>query len=214
MSKKNGSFAQLKALKKRRPANKPVATPAIPKATESDDSDLALFRRAMVHILPLRHTERADVSLPPPPPVPRQRHLDEAAVLSDSVTTTPDFEDLLDNGEESAFLRPGLPRRVLIDLRRGRWVTQGKLDLHGLTRDEAHQAMTQFLNQALAQGKRCLRIIHGKGLGSPGGVPVLKYLSRQWLTRHEEILAFCQPNAHEGGAGALLVLLRSPAKRQ
>jgi DNA-nicking Smr family endonuclease len=112
-------------------------------------------------------------------------------------------------GDEAAFLRTGLPRRVLTDLRRGRWVLQGQIDLHGLTRDEARAALAVFLHDALAQGKRCIRVIHGKGHGSPGKVSILKQLSRGWLAQREEILAFCQAGPHDGGGGALLVLLRA-----
>jgi DNA-nicking Smr family endonuclease len=145
--------------------------------------------------------------------VPRQRELDEAAALDESRHAPPGFNDLLDSGEETSFLRPGISRRVLADLRRGRWTPQDRIDLHGLNRDEAHTALSLFLSAALAQGKRCVRVIHGKGLGSPGGVSVLKQLSRAWLARRNEILAFCQANPHEGGSGALLVLLRSPNAR-
>jgi DNA-nicking Smr family endonuclease len=71
--------------------------------------------------------------------------------------------------------------------------------------------MSAFLAEALRTGERCVRIIHGKGYGSPGGVSVLKHLSRQWLTRREEILAFCEAAPRQGGSGALLVLLRAPS---
>jgi DNA-nicking Smr family endonuclease len=120
------------------------------------------------------------------------------------------FEDRIDIGDEGVHLRDGLPRRVLTDLRRGRWVVQAELDLHGLTRDAARSALALFLHEALESGHRCIRLIHGKGLGSPGREPVLKHLSRGWLMQREEILAFCQARPHDGGEGALLVLLRNP----
>ena len=88
-------------------------------------------------------------------------------------------------------------------------MTQGELDLHGLTRDEAREALGQFLAVSLQQGRRCLRLIHGRGLRSPGREPVLKHLSKNWLAQREEILAFCQARPHDGGEGALLVLLRA-----
>ena len=109
----------------------------------------------------------------------------------------------------SDAVRPGIPRRVLTDLRRGRWVVQGQLDLHGLVRDEARAALATFLGESLHLGRRCVRLIHGKGLGSPGRIPVLKHLSRGWLAQREEILAFCQAPPHDGGGGALLILLRA-----
>ncbi len=158
---------------------------------------------------PLKDASRAELERPRPAPLPRQSELDEEAVLRESIDTPLSFEDRLDIGDEAVFLRNGLPRRVLGDLRRGRWVVQHQLDLHGMTRDEARLALAQFLAACLKEGKRCVRLIHGKGLGSPGGVGILKQLSRGWLAQREEILAFCQARPHEGGSGALLILLRA-----
>jgi len=130
-------------------------------------------------------------------------------VLREAIEAPLSFEDRLDTGDEAAYLRTGLPRRVLTDLRRGRWVVQGELDLHGLTRDEARASLARFIALSLQQGRRCLRVIHGKGHGSPGRMPVLKHLSRGWLAQREDILAFCQARPHDGGDGALLVLLQA-----
>jgi DNA-nicking Smr family endonuclease len=102
-----------------------------------------------------------------------------------------------------------LQRRTLADLRRGRWAIQSELDLHGYDREEARAALGRFLTLALGRGHRCVRVIHGKGLSSPGGVSVLKILSRQWLAQREEVLAFCPARPCDGGEGALLALLRS-----
>ncbi|MCB1889040.1 MAG: Smr/MutS family protein [Rhodocyclaceae bacterium] len=162
---------------------------------------------------PLKDSGRVAVDKPKPTPHPLQRELDDASVLRESIETPLSFEDRLDIGDEAVFLRTGLPRRVLSDLRRGRWVVQRELDLHGLTRDEARQALATFLAACLNDGKRCVRLIHGKGLGSPGGVGILKQLSRGWLAQREEVLAFCQARPHEGGSGALLILMRSGKAR-
>ena len=199
-------FAALKALNPKKPR---------PGQSSGDDGAAgALFRRGIDGTLPLPDSDRAETSAPPPPPEPRQRRMDEAATLGESLATPLTFEDRLDSGEEAAFLRTGLHRRLLVDLRRGRWVPQARIDLHGLNREEAHEALSSFISAALAQGKRCIRVIHGKGLGSPGGISILKRLSRAWLSRREEILAFCQANPHEGGAGAMLVLLRAPKTKR
>ena len=177
------------------------------------DADLsdpaALFRRVVGDAQPVADRNRAELEPPRPLPAPIKREADERAALHESLSAPLTFEDRLDMGEEAAFLRPGLPRRVLTDLRRGRWVLQGQIDLHGLTRDEARAALAHFLHDALAQGKRCIRVIHGKGHGSPGKISILKQLSRGWLAQREEILCFCQAGPHDGGGGALLVLLRA-----
>lgn len=180
------------------------------------DDPAALFRHAVGAAAPLPEGNRAELERPPPAPHPRKREEDEAAVLREAIAAPLSFEDRIDIGDEGVHLRDGLPRRVLTDLRRGRWVVQAELDLHGLTRDEARSALGHFLHEALEHGYRCVRLIHGKGLGSPGREPVLKHLSRGWLMQREEILAFCQARPHDGGEGALLVLLRAPrnAERQ
>lgn len=177
------------------------------------DADLrdpaALFRSVVGDALPVGDRNRVELERPLPLPAPIKREADERAALHESLAAPLTFEDRLDMGDEAAFLRPGLPRRVLTDLRRGRWVLQGQIDLHGLTRDEARAALAHFLHDALAQGKRCIRVIHGKGHGSPGKVSILKQLSRGWLAQREEILCFCQAGPNDGGGGALLVLLRA-----
>ncbi len=160
---------------------------------------------------PLKTTGRAELDTPPPLAAPRHSEADERAALQETLEPF-SLEDRLEMGDEAVFLRGGLPRRILADLRRGRWVVQGEIDLHGMTRDEARLALGEFLAATLKRGQRCVRVVHGKGLGSPGQFGVLKHLSRGWLAQREEILAFCQTGAHEGGSGALRVLLRSPGK--
>lgn len=183
---------------------------AIVLPADADVSDpAALFRAVVGNARPVADRNRVELERPQPAPAPLKREEDERAALDESLAAPLTFEDRLDMGDEAAFLRTGLPRRVLTDLRRGRWVLQGQIDLHGLTRDEARAALAAFLHDALAQGKRCIRVIHGKGHGSPGKVSILKQLSRGWLAQREEILAFCQAGPHDGGGGALLVLLRA-----
>jgi DNA-nicking Smr family endonuclease len=97
---------------------------------------------------------------------------------------------------------------VVLRLRRGHWSIQGELDLHGLRRDEARDELAGFMKEAQRRGWRCLRVVHGKGLGSPGRQPVLKAKVQRWLGQHDKVLAFTQASAPQGGAGALIVLLR------
>jgi DNA-nicking Smr family endonuclease len=96
-------------------------------------------------------------------------------------------------------------------LRKGGWTIQGEIDLHGLRRDEAREALAAFLRDAIRRGWRCVRVVHGKGLGSPGKTPVLKGKVQGWLMQKDEVLAFVQARGDEGGAGAVVVLLR-PAR--
>lgn len=139
----------------------------------------------------------------------RQQAAEEQAVLADSLVAPLTLQDRLEGGDEPVYLRHGLAQSVLRDLRRGRWVIQGEIDLHGLNRDQARHQVAAFLQTALHQGKRCLRIVHGKGLGSPQKLSVLRQLLRGWLAQRQEVLAYCQAKPQDGGEGALLVLLRA-----
>ena len=177
-----------------------------------DEDEGALFRQAVGEVRPLEQ-KRVHIEPPSPAPRPLQRERDESAALIESLSGPLSIELRLEGGDEPVFLRSGIPRTVLKDLRRGRWVVQDALDLHGATRIEAAELLSEFLVYSLNRGHRCLRIIHGKGLGSPGREPVLKHLVRSWLARRDDVLAFCQARPTEGGEGALVVLLKGLARR-
>lgn len=174
-----------------------------------DEDDLSLFRSAVGDARPLRHGHRFLHSPRKPRPIPRQSLRDQREVLADSLSDHVYWADSLESGEELVFLRHGLQFAVLRKLRRGHWVTQGELDLHGLTSAEAKLELVDFLHHCQKSGLRCVRIIHGKGLRSKNREPVLKNKVAHWLMQREEILAFCQARAMDGGSGAMLVLLRS-----
>ena len=171
----------------------------------------AAFRQAVADVQPLT-SDRVHHQAPLPPPIPRQHLHDEAAALDESLHGPALIDLYVEGGDEPAWRRDGLPKTWLRDLRRGRWVTQEKLDLHGLNRDEARSAFVTFLAECRHHGWRCVRIVHGKGLGSPGREPVLKKLVLGWLSQRSEVLAFCQARAAEGGAGAVVVLLAAPKR--
>ena len=151
---------------------------------------------------PLPDNKRVELPRPRPAPLPRETWRDERAVLQESLGRV-STDDAMESGEELLFLRPGVSRQTLRQMRRGRWVVEANLDLHGLTRSEAAAAVAGFLHRCTAQRMRCVRIVHGKGLG------VLKAKLRRWLPMKDEVLAFAQAPARDGGAGALLVLLKS-----
>ena len=169
-----------------------------------EDAD---FRRAVADAEPItprrRVTQRKAVA-----PVPRQRLRDERAALAESLAGPFSVDDALDTGNELAYLREGLQREVLRKLRRGHWVVEAELDLHGMNRHVAAVSVAEFLRHCRRRGRGCVRIVHGKGLGSRQREPVLKGLLRKWLLR-EEVLAFSQAPAALGGSGAVLVLLKT-----
>jgi DNA-nicking Smr family endonuclease len=171
-----------------------------------------LFRRAVAGAVPLPPSNRADVARQRPKPIARQRQADERQVLVDALSDPWDGDAALSTGEELVFSRPGIPSAALRKLRRGGWVIKGELDLHGHTGDEARIALAAFLNRCTNEDRRCVRIIHGKGHGSKNRLPVLKNKVRHWLIQREDVLAFCQARAVDGGAGAVIVLLKSSSR--
>ena len=174
-----------------------------------DEQSRALFRDAVADAVPLA-LDRVHHEPPPPPAIPRQYLKDERAVLDESLSDgdADYYLDLaLEGGDQAAWLKPGMAPRVLRDLRRGRWVVQAHLDLHGMHRDEARHQVAAFLAECRVHDCHCVRIVHGKGHGSPGRIPVLKRLVLGWLAQRQEVLAYCQARTAEGGAGAVIVLL-------
>jgi len=171
-----------------------------------------LFRNEVADAVPLPPAGRADPKRPAPATVPRQRELDERAVLDASLSDEIGIEQYLETDEALSYRRHGIGPDVVRRLRRGEWAVKGQIDLHGLRSDEAREALGAFLNRALRDEWRCVRVIHGKGLGSAGREPVLKARVPRWLVQRQEVLAFCQARPNDGGSGALIVLLRLPAR--
>ena len=171
-----------------------------------------LFAREVGTVVPLRKSALAMPPRPRPPALARQRQRDEAAVLAESISDEFDVESLLETDEALSFRRRGVGPDVVRKLRRGVWVTQAELDLHGLRRDEARERLAGFLRDASRSGLRCVRVVHGKGLGSPGREPVLKAKVKSWLVQREEVLAFTHARASDGGHGALVVLLQTSVR--
>jgi len=171
---------------------------------------------AFAGVTRLPRVNRTPATAATPPPDPRQREADEADALLASKYGVEPSPMRWEIGQETeagqTFLRKGLGSDVLVKLRRGHWSVQAEIDLHGHTSPEAHDALADFLLDARAHRMRCVRVIHGKGLTSPGGEPVLKGKVRRWLSHWDDVLAYVEAPQHAGGGGAVLVLLRGAAK--
>ena len=176
--------------------------------SKAREDDLDLFREEMRDVAPARPHNRVLLTPPAPSPIPTQRLEDERAVLTELSRLAFDLDDI-EFDDDGVFLRPGLPRDILRKLRRTHWVIQDDLDLHGLTGDQAIEATAEFLAECKRRGFRCVRIVHGKGLGSKGREPVLKRRVRRALMRRSEVLAYVEPRAVHGGSGAVVVLLEA-----
>lgn len=189
----------------------PRATPPTPAPVSPPVDEARLFAREMSGVRPLEEAPRV--------PAERERsdrvvvYDDEAEVLAelaDLVAGRGDF-DASFSDEHIEGLAEGLDRKLLRKLRRGAFSVGAHLDLHGLTRAEAKPRVESFLGESRQRGNRCVLLVHGRGLHSKEGIPVLKEAVSSWLLRGRIariVLAFCSARPCDGGLGALYVLLR------
>ncbi|MEN2425212.1 Smr/MutS family protein [Chromobacterium vaccinii] len=189
-------------LRQAAPPRAALSQPAVPE--EAD------FRQSVGKVKPLKPDDRHHPQ--PPKPSPRPRKPSQGPALHAAAC-----QEILQHQigwfepthQLQQYARPGMPSATLKRLRQGNWPVCAQLDLHGYTRHQAQDALALFIHRARHRGQ-CVKVIHGKGFGSPQGEPVLKKLVRSWLQHHPDVLAFCE--AETGGAGgSLLVLLRRPA---
>ena len=179
---------------------------SIPEPTDDE-----LFRAEMAadKVIPIKTYARAKLLKPLPKPVATKRLADEASVPSELLNDTSGWEGDIEMGDLITFLRNGIPREVIRKLKRGQWAVQATLDLHGHTTATAREELAQFMAAARHRGIRCIRIIHGRGTRSPGGIPLIRNKVRLSLSQRDEVLAFCDAAPGDGGPGAVLVLLKS-----
>lgn len=205
-------LAELKALQQRLKERAAAAAEVERQRRElaaQREREANMFRDAIGQVTPLKVPERSLPQPPLPAPIAQQRIADDEAVLRESLSDEFSIDTLLEVDETLSYARSGVGPDVLKKLRGGGWVIQGQLDLHGLRVDQAREAIVQFIRDAVKRGDRCVRIIHGKGLGSMNRKPVLKSKVRNWLVQKEEVIAFCTARAADGGSGALMVLLQA-----
>lgn len=172
---------------------------------DSDNDDPGLFRKAAAGVRPIKQDRRGPHRTRRKP-VPQQRQQDERDVVAQLLSD--EYQPDIETGEELLFVRPGLQQRLIRQFRRGQYAIEGQLDLHGHTVPEAREALARFLRHSRNAGWRCVRVIHGKGLGAAGKLPVLKVKVNSWLRQKDEVLAFCSARPQDGGTGAVYVLLK------
>ncbi|WP_309897304.1 Smr/MutS family protein [Archangium sp.] len=205
----------LSDLKKKQaePAKKPQAPPPPPKPSKSkrhqEEDDMSLFLSAMDGVEQI--TERGEAPAPNPRlPEMIDENAEALAELAEMVAGQGDFT-VADTDEYIEGAAPGIDVRLLRSLRRGDFTLQGRLDLHGMTQVQAKEAVDRFLTDSRRTHKRCVLIVHGRGLNSPDQVPVLKERMREWLNQKrlgKTVLAFATARPQDGGTGAVYVLLR------
>lgn len=173
--------------------------------TDDDDN---LFRKAVSGAKPLRAVDRVGKTTKKPKPKARFSRADESAALQESLEA--DIDDMQrHNGDGLRFHRPHVGKRTLRKLSRGGFSVQAEIDLHGMTVAEAKPRLTDFIDNCVREGKLCVRVVHGKGLGSGGRGPVLKMKVDRWLRRWDSVLAFVSTRQVDGGTGAIYVLLKN-----
>lgn len=181
-----------------------------PRITEKEIDFASAMKRAGVK--PLGEDARAQHKKKTRP-IPAQTIADNKRVLEESMSDDLDSIEFLESEDGKSFRRPGIGPDVPRDLRRGRWSVRAQIDLHGMTVDDARAAVAEFLKNARKQEIFCVRIIHGKGNGTPGRIGVLREVVRRWLKQRDEVVAFCEPREIDGGAGATIVRLRALPRR-
>jgi DNA-nicking Smr family endonuclease len=174
---------------------------------KSPEDDVDLFRRVMGDAKPLEQTEKAPKPRPKIRPTARFSRQDEKEVLRESLESDID-ETETGAGESLRFHRPSVGRRTMRKLARGNFSVQDEIDLHGMTVPEAKEALHEFVGDCELRGYTCVRVVHGKGLGSGNRGPVLKGKVNKWLRQWNGVLAFVSTRQIDGGTGALYVLLR------
>ncbi len=201
------------AVKVEKKAEKPKPAPPPPPPPPADDT---LFLMEMADVTPLANPDKRRPKDVPPTgawAVPELPNEDLAVLrsLTELVSGKAEF-DLTYTDEYIEGQTRGLPPRLMEQLRAGRIPYQDHLDLHGHTLAQAEAAVTRFILDSVALGRCCVLLIHGRGLGSQDGVPVLKRYLETFLLRgvaRKYILAFTTAQPVDGGLGASYILLRS-----
>jgi len=205
------SFADLKSLRgtlKDHEQERAVAAAEKAKRERVAAQEANLFRNSVGDVKPMPQKEQ--LQRPPAAPLtPRQQEVEDQAVLRESLSDLFEVDALMEEDPALSYTRSGVGNDVVRKLRKAHWPVQAELDLHGLRRDDARDQIGEFLRQAAQRNYRCVRVIHGKGLGSKGQEPVLKSMVHSWLVQKDNVIAFCAARPSDGGDGALVVLLKA-----
>lgn len=178
----------------------------MPKPPKISDEDSALFRKAVADATPLKQDDFT-ADKPKPKAHPHQTEADNQAVIKEMEDADYDYSTL-ERGDELFYASPGVQKQVLKKLRRGYYKIEAELDLHGMTVDKAKIALNDFIRDCITHSRLCVRIIHGKGLGSAGRYPVIKNKLNYWLQKRDNVHAFCSAKPADGGTGAIYLLLK------
>ncbi|MFT5644886.1 MAG: DNA-nicking Smr family endonuclease [Janthinobacterium sp.] len=208
-------FADLKSLRKGlKEQQEARARAGVEKAkrAQGDLQNANLFRNSVGKVSILQQQDKLPLLPSAAQLTPRQQQIEDQAVLRESLSDLFEVDALMEEDPTLSYASKGIGADVVRKMRKGHWPIQNELDLHGLRRDDARDSIGELLRHAARHHYRCVRVIHGKGLGSKGQAPVLKSMVCSWLVQKEEVIAFCAARPSDGGNGALIVLLKSALK--
>ena len=172
------------------------------------DEDKKLFQEAVKNVKPLKiKSKTIEVSVSKPKPIAKKLIEDEKKVLLDSISDDYIYDNI-ESEDGLLYLRHGHSPDILNKLKKGYWVVQGSIDLHGMISKEAKSYIVDYIQDCKKRHIRCIRIIHGKGIGSRNKEPVLRNKVKNWLVQKDEVIAYAQAPRYDGGSGAVIVLLK------
>jgi len=209
----NPAFKNLKKIVKE-VEKKQVVKPLEKKPEKEEVDETSLFNEAMSGVTPISQEKREKI--PPAGKTKKPTHSlsdDEDEViahLQNLVAGSIDM-DFTFSDEYTEGSITGVSKNIMRKLKRGKFPLQDHIDLHGLTKGDAEEVVRKFLINSQRRGLRCVLIVHGRGLNSPGNVPVLKERIPVWLNRgpaRKIVMAFSSAQPYDGGTGAIYVLLR------
>jgi len=181
---------------------------------KAEQSDEDLFQRAMKDVIPLRDSKnkivRSSVRKGKLPDRLPAHHRSVREYLS-CLVKEPAAWDISFSDEYMEGAVSGVGSKIMRRLKRGEFSIQDHIDLHGLIRKEAEAVVNDFIIQSYQKGRRCVLIVHGRGLGSVDHEPALKKELPVWLRRgvlKKIVLAFVTARPCDGGPGASYILLR------
>ncbi|HQT43715.1 MAG TPA: Smr/MutS family protein [Halothiobacillus sp.] len=171
--------------------------------------EIALFRETIGAVDPIANAGKIE-PVPPKtsPKWPSQREERLGDFIDDNLSDGFALYEPIEHGETLSYLRPDNPPSLLRKLRRGQFSVDSSLDLHGMTINEARALISAFFREQRREVRCCVRIVHGKGNRSIGQIPVLKRMVNHWLPQRDDVIAFCSTPVHDGGTGAVYVLLQ------
>ena len=165
------------------------------------DDDFDLFKQAMAGVIPIEHDKTPDHKKPRP-------ILRRTAKQVDNIEDTLSDDFVPECGDYLEFVRPGVQKALLKQIRNGKLPVEHRIDLHGKTREQARKNLLSFIKSTQQNHYKLVCVVHGKGYHSEDGRPVLKALVNKWLQNIEDVLAFTTAQAKDGGTGAVYVLMK------